>query len=314
MKEINSGVYPVMLTLYNKDGSVDYGAAEALTQWCYERGCHGIFATCLSSETFYLTLEERIGLVKAVRRATDRLVSADPNHRSMSIVASGHASDDPKEQVRELNGLYDAGADGVVLITNRMDIENKGDDAWISDAEKLISTLPDDASLGFYECPTPFKRPLTEKMLMWIKSLNRKGFIKDTCSNAELIAKRVKILEGSEVKLFNADTETNLETLRCGAAGFSGVMANFFPELKVRQYECYKEDPEKADFLQEYILRLARAMFCGAYPQNAKYLLNRQGIGECYSSRMNPDGVLTEFEKKSCYAAFSLNEHIKQIL
>lgn len=314
MKEINSGVYPVMLTLFNKDGSVDYGAAEALTQWCYDRGCHGIFAACLSSEIFWLTLEERVGIVKAVRRATDRIVSADPSHRSMSIVASGHVSDDPKVQIKELNSMYDAGADGVVLITNRMDLENKGDDAWISDAEKLVASLPDDANLGFYECPTPFNRPLTEKMLTWIKSLNRKGFIKDTCSNAELIAKRVKILDGCGIKLFNADTGSNLETLRCGAAGFSGIMANLFPEIIVRQYECYKEDPEKADFLQEYIRRLAGAMFRGSYPQNAKYLLNMQGIGECYSARMNADGVLSEHDKKSCYAAYALNEHIRKIL
>lgn len=73
MNKINSGVYPTMITPYNKDGSVDLGAAEALVEWYWKRGCHGIFAVCMSSEMFKLTPKERILLVKTVKRKVDSL-------------------------------------------------------------------------------------------------------------------------------------------------------------------------------------------------------------------------------------------------
>ncbi|MBE6613664.1 MAG: dihydrodipicolinate synthase family protein, partial [Ruminococcaceae bacterium] len=38
------GAYPVMITPYNTDGTVDYGAVRALTEWYYREGCAGIFA------------------------------------------------------------------------------------------------------------------------------------------------------------------------------------------------------------------------------------------------------------------------------
>ena len=44
--EINSGVFPTMITPYKKDGSIDYDAARRLTEFYIENGCHGIFAVC----------------------------------------------------------------------------------------------------------------------------------------------------------------------------------------------------------------------------------------------------------------------------
>ena len=66
-KNPNHGVYPTMITPYNKDGKIDFGAVDALVEWYWKKGCDGIFAACQSSEIFFLTLDERVALARRVK-------------------------------------------------------------------------------------------------------------------------------------------------------------------------------------------------------------------------------------------------------
>ena len=68
-KQINNGIFPTMITPY-KNGEIDYNAVGQLTDWYVENGCHGIFAVCQSSEMWYLSLEEKTALAKAVSLST----------------------------------------------------------------------------------------------------------------------------------------------------------------------------------------------------------------------------------------------------
>ncbi len=266
MKTINKGIYPVMLTLYDKCRNVNYDSCEKLVRWYSEKGCDGVFAACLSSEIFDLSLEERVGIVSCTRKAIDKIGS------NMSLVASGHISEGFSDQVKELNQICEAGVDSIVLISNRFDMEGCGDVAWIRSAEKLISALPDDISIGFYECPYPYRRPLTTEMLRWMKKSNRISFIKDTCCNIETIRERLEILEGSGVMLFNANEQTLLKSLKLGCSGFSGVMCNFNPEMFVALYKLYKAENEKSQFVQDFITSMTfAATLC--YPLGVEYVL-----------------------------------------
>ena len=112
----------------------------------------------------------------------------------MSVVASGHISEDPEEQIRELRAVAETGVDAVVLISNRSDIENTGSDAWIRETERLLNALPSETVVGTYECPMPYKRLLDDKMVEWIAKSGRFAFIKDTCCDALLIKRRIELL------------------------------------------------------------------------------------------------------------------------
>ena len=90
------GAYPTMITPYNSDKTVDYGAVRALTAWYYERGCAGVFASCQSSEIWYLGLEDRVKLAQTVKDESDRL--AAEYGRKLMVVASGHVSTDREER------------------------------------------------------------------------------------------------------------------------------------------------------------------------------------------------------------------------
>lgn len=127
-----------------------------------------------------------------------------------------------------------------------------------------------------YECPCPYKRLLTPKVLEAMAETGRFRFIKDTCCDAKLIAERVRLLNG-RIQLFNANCATFLETLKDGADGFSGIMANYHPDLLVWLYQNYQKQPEKARELSSMLSVMSLVEGCG-HPAAVKYHMNLIGI------------------------------------
>ena len=272
------GAYPTMVTPYDADGNVDFAAAEALVEWYWNKGCDGIFAVCQSSEIHFLSEDDRVRLAECVKKKADALAEADKSREPMIIVASGHVSDSFEDQARELRRIAETGIDVLILITNRMDIGNTDDDAWIRDAERLIAAIPAEVPLGLYECPSPYKRLLTPKMLRWCLSTGRFRYIKDTCCDAAEIGRRMEILSGTPLRLFNANAQTLLPSLKSGAAGYCGVMCNFHPELYVWLTHNWDRAPGKAVLTADF-LSMAAFTEALAYPITAKYHLSEnEGI------------------------------------
>ncbi|NLG24042.1 MAG: hypothetical protein GX558_01695 [Clostridiales bacterium] len=147
MDGIAKGIWPTMITPFGDDGGVDESAIGAMVDWYIQRGCDGIFAVCQSSEMFYLSLDERVRLARAVVRAAGGRID---------VIASGHVSDGPDDQAAELRAISRTGVKAVVLISNRLAGEGEGDDVWIRNAERLTAALPG-AAFGLYECPPPLQ-------------------------------------------------------------------------------------------------------------------------------------------------------------
>ena len=138
-----------------------------------------------SSEIFYLTLEERVKLNRLVYERAKELERA--SGRAFTVVSSGHVSDSIEDQIKELNAIYESGTDALILITNRLDPKNEGDEVFLANLESIIEKLPRDAKLGLYECPHPYKRLVTPRILEYCVKTGRFYYMKDTCCDAELI-------------------------------------------------------------------------------------------------------------------------------
>ena len=290
-------ILTTMITPYKTDGSIDFATAEKYVDWYYKNGLDGIFAVCQSSEIFYLSLEERVELNRRVYKRAKEL------DKNFLVVSSGHVSDTLEEQAKELNAIYESGTDALILITNRLDINNEGNDVFIANAKKLIAQLPPDAKLGFYECPYPYKRLVTPKILDWCLATGRFYYMKDTCCDAEIIAQRAKQLKGSHFKLLNANCQTLLETMRSGADGYCGIMCNFHPKLYSWLRKNYKSD--KADFVQSVIGTFGFTEVGLPYPLTAKYHMNLCGIKTENIARSRKSEELTEYAK-SCMRQMKL--------
>lgn len=260
-KEFPNGVYPVMLTPFTENNEVDYEALGKLVDWYIEKGVNGLFADCQSSEMFFLSLEERVKIGEFVKKHADGRVP---------VVTSGHISDSLEDQAKELTAIAGTGADAVILLTNRLAKENESDEVWLENLKKLLEMIPKDVPLGFYECPYPYKRIISPELLKWCADTGRFYFIKDTSCDIENMKAKLEVIKGTNLKLFNANTSTLLETLELGASGYSGVMANFHPELYVKLCNIYKEDPSKARKIADF-LTVASLIERQVYPVNAKF-------------------------------------------
>lgn len=261
MKNFKDGVYPVMLTPFTEKNQVDYEALGKLVDWYIDAGAAGLFAVCQSSEMFYLSLEERAAIAEfVVKKAAKRA----------SVIASGHISDSLDDQAEELQAIAETGVDAVILLTNRLAEETQSDEIWLENLKYLLERLPKDMPLGFYECPYPYKRIISPELLKWCAETGRFYFLKDTSCDIENIKEKLKVIKGTELKLFNANSATLLESLELGASGYSGVMANFHPEIYTWLTGHFREQPEKARLRNDF-LTVASFIECKAYPVNAKY-------------------------------------------
>jgi len=296
-------IFTTMITPYTAEGKVDYDTALKYVDWYFENGLGGIFAVCQSSEIFYLSLEERVELNKRVYARAKELERL--HGRPFTVVSSGHVSDSLEDQITELNAIYESGTDALIMITNRLDPNNEGDDVFIANAERIIAALPREAKLGLYECPHPYKRLVTPKILEWCLSTGRFYYMKDTCCDAAVMKERCKILDGSHFKLLNANCQTFLESMQNGGDGYCGIMCNFHPSLYAWMGENFEKEPEKAALVQSVIGTFGFTEVGLPYPLTAKYHMNLCGIPTENLARNRKSEELTDYGR-SCMQQMKL--------
>lgn len=305
-------IFTTMITPYKKDGSVDYETAERYVDFYFESGLTGIFSVCQSSEIFYLSLEERTELNRRVYKRSKEL--AKMYNRPFTVVSSGHVSDTIEGQIEELNAVWQSGTDALILITNRLASAEESDDVWIQNAQKLIDNLPADVRLGLYECPYPYKRLVTPKILDFCLSTGKFYYMKDTCCDAAVIAKRCQQLKGSTFQLLNANCQTLLESMRNGAEGYCGIMCNFHPKLYAWLCENFEKEPEKAELIQSFIGTLGFTEAGLPYPLTAKYHMNLCGIPTETSARNRNSEELTEYAKSCMRQMKTATDYFENLL
>lgn len=301
MNKIPGGIYPVMITPFTADNQIDYDAVDRIVEFYAQGGCHGIFAVCQSSEMFWLTENER-------EKLAARVVKASAGR--MCVVASGHISERMEDQIRELRRIAATGVNAVVMISNRLASPNESDDALIARMKTILDAIPG-VTFGMYECPYPYKRMLTPKVLEAMAETGRFTFIKDTCCDAELIAERIKLLDG-RIQLFNANCATALETFESGADGFSGIMANYHPDLLVWLYENFRAQPEKARKLSSMLSVMSLVEGCG-HPAATKYHMNLVGVPmEIRSRSINADERFDKLDRHAIDDLAQIEEVIRK--
>ncbi|MBR5010484.1 MAG: dihydrodipicolinate synthase family protein [Clostridia bacterium] len=274
------GLWPVMLTPFTDGGEVDYASLERLIDWYEKGGATGLFADCQSSEIFFLSLKERAEIASFVA-----------GHAHVPVIASGHVSESFSDQLEELKLIASSGVGALILITNRLVGAGRQNESIMPRVREIAREIPD-IPLGFYECPYPFKRLITLEELERCRDMGRFRFMKDTCCDIDTITRRLNVLKGSEFGLYNANTTTLLESVKRGAAGFSGVMLSFHPALYKRMFELMDTEGAKAEELQSFLTMFSE-IERQYYPVNAKYFLKGEGVLASAHTRTKPAEGLT---------------------
>ena len=260
MPSIPNGVYPTMITPYTDDDKIDFGAVERLLNWYHQNNIKGVFAVCQSSEMLYLTEQEKLDIAKCVVETVDGRIQ---------VVASGHTADDKPTQFREIENMMKIpGIGAYVLVSNRLDQQHEGEEAFYNNAKEIFDLFPE-IDFGIYECPMPWKRLVSLEFLKKVAPEGRMVFLKDTCCDQDLVRERLKAVEGTPLKIFNANAMSWFDGALHGSAGYNGVMANFHPDLYKWCWDHKDSDPERAKLVADF-LTTAAMIEMRIYPCNAK--------------------------------------------
>ncbi|WPC76278.1 dihydrodipicolinate synthase family protein [Vibrio porteresiae] len=281
MKKIE-GIVPVMLTPFTDNNEIDYPGLEKLIDWYIDNGADAFFAVCQSSEMLHLTLAERVELSKFV---------VDYTAGRIPVISSGHISPAIEDQIEELNAMAKTGVDAVVLVTNRLDPDNKGTDVFMNNLQTILDAMPSDMPLGLYECPAPYRRLLSDEEILFCANSGRFSVLKDVSCDLETVQRRVKLVDGTPLAIVNANAAIAYEAIKAGSKGFCGVFTNFHPDLYNWLYHHSSEAPEYAEKLA-WFLSLSAVTETLGYPKNAKIFHQRLGTFASNFSRTTPYDVL----------------------
>ena len=303
MDNIRDGVYPTMITPFTQDNKIDFSAVERLLEWYAERNVGGIFAVCQSSEMFFLSIDERVSLVRFIRRNLPR---------GLSLIASGHVADTMAEQVSDAEKIVAEGIDAYVFLSNRFARADESDSVMLERIFETVERLPQTA-FGIYECPYPYKRVMQPQALKELAVTGKFKFLKDTCCDAALIGQKLEAVKGTGLKIFNANAATLMETLQYGCSGSSRVTANFHPEAYAWVCANFEKDRAKARSVQDFAGFFSVAE-CQMYPVNAKYYLGLEGLPITTRCRCCDESAFTKNRKLEIDQMHALNAFLKETL
>ncbi len=101
-----SGIFPILNTTFSDDGSIDFDSQVRLIEFLLEQGAHGLGLFGNASEGYTLSNEERLELMRVVRKTV--------NGRVPLVASSGHTGTDAAVELsRQLEG---EGADALMVL------------------------------------------------------------------------------------------------------------------------------------------------------------------------------------------------------
>lgn len=300
-KMLPGGLWPVMLTPFKSDLSIDFQTLKQLVDFYLSHGAAGLFANCLSSEMYHLEPDERIHLIREVVTAV---------RGRIPVVASGTFGSNIRSQIEFIKSVYDLGVNAVIMITSQL-ITHSEQVRVLEEKFAILIEKTKDIPLGVYECPEPYTRFIPPDMLGRIAKTGRFFYHKDTSCDSIEIRKKVEATAGTVLGIFNANTPTAMDSILAGAKGLSPVSANFFPEFFTRFYNEIKQsgENEMTKRMQDY-LTLMDAVTRIKYPLSAKIFLGMRGIRIRAETRI-PVARLKFEEKKMIKSLYNLYTDFK---
>ncbi len=265
-ERLPGGAWPVMVTPFLEDRSIDWTALDALIEWYLAAGVGGLFAVAQTSEMYALSAQERRALAE---RVVQRVAGRVP------VVACGSFGRDFAEQLASVHEMATTGVAAVVAVTSQ--IAGLGEsDAVLGDRLVALAEAARDVALGLYECPLPYKRLLSAELVAELARTGVFSFYKDTSEQPSAVGAKAAATENSPLGIYNAEMSSLLESLRLGARGFSGNAGNYYPELVQWLCDAGVAGDERAEEVQLGLSVADAVVSSPLYPASAKHFLARQ--------------------------------------
>ncbi|PHN06275.1 dihydrodipicolinate synthase family protein [Flavilitoribacter nigricans] len=268
------GIWPVLVTPYDKDLKIDVAAYRDILQWHLSFNPGGIYANCLSSEMFELDDEEKLLLI---REAVETVNGKTP------VAVTGNFGETIDDHISFCEKAADAGADIVMLtVPENYDNDQELETYFLTIAEK--TEMP----LGLYECPFPRSYHLGLDLIRKLAESGRFFAFKETSCDLDKILAVIDSTRDTPLAFLQANIPYLLDSIRAGAQGSMNVVANWLPDLTIEVARRGEANDPTADELNSVLcaMELAQRSF---HPSGVKYLMKKRGL---------PIQALTRYSRK----------------
>lgn len=269
LKEFPDGVWPVMITPFNRDKAIDFNAYKNLIEFYISKNVAGLFACCGSSELNQLNKAEMLELVAmAVEISAGRV----------PVVGGAIIFEHINEQIEFIKNVYKTGVDAVIVAANQFVPKKHESDTWIERLAEILS-VTGDIPMGTYELPVPWHKVITKNEFEFMAKSKRFVFHKDTSCDLKSIKDKLDAAKETKLKIFSAHSPSILDAMKIGVNGYCGTGANFRPDLYVWLYENFNSEPKLAARVQQFLTNIEhRVDECRNYPANAKAFMALQKV------------------------------------
>jgi 4-hydroxy-tetrahydrodipicolinate synthase len=257
------GIWPVLITPYKEDLSIDLEAYKQLLLWQMDAGIGGLYANCLSSEMFELTEQERLILIAAAVEVADGKIP---------VAATGNFGKTTKNHIDFCKKVADAGAD-IVMLTVPPSIQND------EDLEKYYFEIANETNmpLGIYECPFPRKYHLGLDLIKKLADSGRFYAYKETQCEFDKMLKIIELTSDTNFAYLQANIPFMADSLKAGAAGSMNIVSNWLPDLTVEVANRALSNHPALDHLNAKLCGMELALR-SIHPTGTKYLLGKRGL------------------------------------
>lgn len=257
------GVFPALVTPFDKDGSLNESALRNLVRYLMPN-VDGFVPVGTTGEFVYLSPEER-------RRVLEIVVE---EARGQKPVIAGTGAASTRDAISFARDAQEAGADACLVVTPYfLHPSDKGIYQHFYEVARAV-----DIPIILYNIPQTVDAYLPRRVVEDLADIPNVVAMKDSSGN---LAYMMEILEycGDRIKVLVGHDEIVVGALAAGASGMILASANVYPEIWQEVYRAIREgDVERAREFQRRVQKLSRIFVRYGGAVAVKAALNMMGM------------------------------------
>ena len=236
-----SGVFPALMTEFNKDGSLDLDGTQRHIKSCMDAGIEGLVMLGTLGENASLRAEEKETVLEAAVEATEGKIP----------VLSGVAEYTTELGLEHAARAKRAGCEGLMVLPSMVYQQDQREGQAHFNAIANGANLP----VMIYNNPVSYKLDMTPESFEEMSVNNNIVAVKESSNDSRRMTDMINAC-GDRYAMFCGVDDLVLENLMFGATGWVSGLVNSFPKEAVALYtDYYANDPFTHVSKQEIALK-----------------------------------------------------------
>jgi 4-hydroxy-tetrahydrodipicolinate synthase len=257
------GAYTALVTPMNADGSVDYGALDALVEAQIKGGIDGLVPCGTTGESATMTGQERYDVIKHVVEKTNGRVP----------VVAGAGSNSTSVAIEHQKRAVDTGAQYALVVTPYYNKPTP--EGLYRHYAALLEAA--DIPIILYNVPSRTACDMKPDTIARLAKLDGIAAVKEATADLD----RVPVIKNStpdDFILLSGDDGSTCPFVLAGGDGVISVTSNLLPELMVEMVHCAADgNAERAQAIHNQLREIISALFIESNPIPLKTALELQG-------------------------------------